>query len=116
CGIATFTTDLSSAIVAEYPGLACFVVAMNDAGWRHDYPPMVGFEIDESDAASYRRAVDFLNVSTVDAVSLQHEYGIFGGRAGSLLLPLLSELRMPVVTTLHTILADPDQNQRRVMS
>ena len=116
CGIATFTTDLSTAIAAEFPALACFVVAMNDAGFRHDYPPMVRFEIEESDAASYRRAVDFLNVSMVDAVSLQHEYGIFGGKAGSLLLPLLNELRMPVVTTLHTILADPDQAQRRVMN
>ena len=93
----------------------CFVVAMNDAGRRHDYPSMVRFEIEENDVASYRRAVDFLNVSTVDAVSLQHEYGIFGGKAGSLVLPLLSELRMPIVTTLHTVLADPDPTQRRVM-
>ena len=76
---------------------------------------MVRFEIEENDVASYRRAVDFLNVSTVDAVSLQHEYGIFGGRAGNLVLPLLGELRMPIVTTLHTILADPDPTQCRVM-
>jgi glycosyltransferase involved in cell wall biosynthesis len=115
CGIATFTTDLSAAIAAEFPALRCFVVAMNDAGERQDYPPMVRFEIEESEVASYRRAVDFLNVSTVDAVSLQHEYGIFGGKAGQLVLPLLSELRMPIVTTLHTILADPDPTQRRVM-
>ena len=115
CGIATFTTDLSAAIAAEFPTLGCFVVAMNDAGRRHAYPPMVRFEIEESDVASYRRAVDFLNVSTVDAVSLQHEYGIFGGKAGNLVLPLLSELRMPIVTTLHTILADPAPAQRRVM-
>jgi glycosyltransferase involved in cell wall biosynthesis len=115
CGIATFTTDLSHAIASEYPELGCFVVAMNDAGHRHAYPPVVRFEIEEGDAASYRRAVDFLNVSLVDAVSLQHEYGIFGGRAGALLLPLLGELRMPIVTTLHTILTDPDAAQRKVM-
>ena len=115
CGIATFTTDLSAAISAEFPALGCFVVAMNDAGIRHAYPPMVRFEIEENDVASYRRAVDFLNVSDVDAVSLQHEYGIFGGKAGKLVLPLLSELRMPIVTTLHTILADPAPPQRRVM-
>lgn len=115
CGIATFTTDLGAAVAAEFPALDCFVVAMNDAGWQHAYPPMVRFEIAESDVGSYRRAVDFLNVSMVDAVSLQHEYGIFGGKAGNLVLPLLSELRMPIVTTLHTILADPDPTQRRVM-
>lgn len=115
CGIATFTTDLGAAISDEFPALDCLVVAMNDAGPRHAYPPMVRFEIEENDVASYRRAVDYLNVSTVDAVSLQHEYGIFGGKAGALILPLLAELRMPIVTTLHTILADPDPGQRRVM-
>ncbi len=115
CGIATFTTDLGAAIAQEYPALGCFVLAMNDAGRRHIYPPMVRFEIEENDVASYRRAVDFLNVSTVDAVSLQHEYGIFGRKSGSLVLSLLGELRMPIVTTLHTILADPDPTQRRVM-
>jgi glycosyltransferase involved in cell wall biosynthesis len=115
CGIATFTTDLGSAIADEYPALGCFVLAMNDAGRRHVYPPEVRFEIEENDAASYRRAVDFLNVSPVDAVSLQHEYGIFGARSGSLIVPLLAELRMPIVTTLHTILAEPDPVQRRVM-
>jgi glycosyltransferase involved in cell wall biosynthesis len=115
CGIATFTTDLAGAISAEFPALDCFVVAMNDAGRRHAYPQRVRFEIEESEAESYRRAVDFLNVSTVDAVSLQHEYGIFGGKAGHLILPMLAELRMPIVTTLHTVLADPDPAQRKVM-
>jgi len=115
CGIATFTTDLGAAIVEEYPDLGCFVLAMNDAGRQHVYPPMVRFEIEENDVASYRRAVDFLNVSNVDAVSLQHEYGIFGAKSGTLILSLLAELRMPIVTTLHTILAAPDPIQRRVM-
>ena len=115
CGIATFTTDLGAAVADEYPDLGCFVLAMNDAGRRHVYPPAVRFEIEENEAASYRRAVDFLNVSPVEAVSLQHEYGIFGARSGSHIVPLLAELRMPVVTTLHTILAEPDPVQRRVM-
>jgi glycosyltransferase involved in cell wall biosynthesis len=115
CGIATFTTDLAAAIEGEYPDLGCFVLAMNDAGRHHVYPPMVRFEIEENDVASYRRAVDFLNVSNVDAVSLQHEYGIFGAKSGTPILALLAELRMPIVTTLHTILADPDPVQRRVM-
>jgi glycosyltransferase involved in cell wall biosynthesis len=115
CGIATFTADLSDAIAAEVPALDCFVLAMNDGGARYPYPPRVRFEIAENEPTAYRRAADFLNVNTVDVVSVQHEYGIFGGKAGAHVLPLLHELRMPVVTTLHTILAEPDPHQRRVM-
>jgi glycosyltransferase involved in cell wall biosynthesis len=115
CGIATFTTDLCAAIAAEHPQIECFVLAMNDPGRHHAYPERVRFEIAESDLASYRRAADFLNVNAVDAVSVQHEYGIFGGKAGRYVLQLLRELRMPIVTTLHTILAEPNPPQRGVM-
>ena len=115
CGIATFTTDLSDAIAAARDGTECVVLAMNDAGKHHAYPPRVRFEIAESEVSSYRRAADFLNVNTVDVLSVQHEYGIFGGKAGAYLLGLLRELRMPVVTTLHTILAEPNPQQRAVM-
>src|SRR2546430_14435272 len=115
CGIATFTADLSGAIVTEFPSLDCFVVAMNDRGARYAYPPRVRFEIAENEAVAYRRAADFLNVNTVDIVSVQHEYGIFGSKAGAHVITLLHELRMPIVTTLHTILATPDAQQRRVM-
>jgi glycosyltransferase involved in cell wall biosynthesis len=115
CGIATFTTDLSAAITAEFSEVDCFVVAMNDAGKRHAYPTRVRFEVAESDVASYRRAADFLNVNAVDVMCVQHEYGIFGGKAGSHVLDLLRELRMPIVTTLHTILGKPDPLQRRAM-
>jgi glycosyltransferase involved in cell wall biosynthesis len=89
---------------------------MNDAGRRHAYPERVRFEIAETDISSYRRAADFLNVNPGDVVSVQHEYGIFGGKAGSHLLTLLGELRMPIVTTLHTVLAEPDPLQRVVMN
>jgi glycosyltransferase involved in cell wall biosynthesis len=115
CGIATFTTDLADAISLAYPAVDCFVLAMNDTGRRHAYPSRVRFEIAESDLASYRRAADFLNVNTVDVVCVQHEYGIFGGKAGSHVLALLRELRMPIVTTLHTILAAPTLVQRAAM-
>ncbi len=115
CGIATFTTDLAGAIAARFPAIDCRVVAMNDAGKRHPYGDRVRFEIAESDIASYRRATDFLNVSGVDVLCLQHEYGIFGGKAGSHILALLSDVRSPIVTTLHTILSEPTVEQRRVM-
>jgi glycosyltransferase involved in cell wall biosynthesis len=115
CGIATFTTDLSTAIATEFPALDCFVLAMNDAGPRLPYPPRVRFELAADDTQAYLRAADFLNVNTVDLVSVQHEYGIFGGKAGSHVLALLRELRMPIVSTLHTILSEPNAHQRLVM-
>lgn len=115
CGIATFTTDLCENIAAEFPATTCLTVAVTDRAAGYDYPPRVRVEVQEHDLDSYRRAADFLNLGHVDAVCLQHEYGIFGGPAGSHILNLLSELRMPVVTTLHTVLRDPNPQQRRVL-
>ena len=116
CGIATFTGDLCQAVNAERSLLDCFVVAMNDVGRRYDYPGTVRFEIAESDLPSYRRAADFLNVNDVDVVSVQHEYGIFGGKAGAHVLTLLRELRMPIVSTVHTILQKPNLPQHETMT
>jgi len=115
CGIATFTTDLCEAMATEYSGTTCIALPVNDTQEGYAYPPRVRFELTERDIDSYRRAADFLNINNVDLVSLQFEYGIFGGRAGSHVLALLRELRMPIVTTLHTILREPDPDQRRVL-
>src|SRR6185369_14437156 len=115
CGIATFTADLCESIAAEYPQTQCFAVPVNDLEEGYDYPPAVRFEIQEQDLPAYERAADFLNISNVGAVSLQHEFGIFGGPSGSHLIPLVRALKMPVVTTFHTILRQPNADQRRVM-
>ncbi len=115
CGIATFTTDLCEAIAAEYSGTTCIALPVNDIETGYAYPARVRFELTEKDIDSYRRAADFLNTNNVDLLCLQHEYGIFGGRAGSHILALLRESRMPVVTTLHTILRDPEPDQQRVL-
>jgi glycosyltransferase involved in cell wall biosynthesis len=115
CGIATFTSDLLAAVAAAHPQSQCFAVAVNDIGDGYEYPEVVRFEIEEQDLSSYLRAADFLNISNVDIVCLQHEFGIFGGPAGGHILALLRELRMPVVITLHTILREPRADQRRVM-
>ncbi len=115
CGIATFTTDLCEAIAAQYCQTTCIALPVNDVEGGYVYPPRVRFEITEKDVDSYRRAADFLNINNVDIVSLQHEYGIFGGRAGGYILVLLRELRMPIVTTFHTILHDPDPDQKQVL-
>ena len=115
CGIATFTTDLCNAIGAEYGSAQLLAVPVNDPGSHYSYPARVRFELTEGDLASYEDAADFLNFSNVDLVSLQHEYGIFGGPSGSYILRLLRRLKMAVVTTLHTVLREPDVNQRMVM-
>ena len=115
CGIATFTSDLLAAVAAAHPQSQCFSVSVNDIRGGYEYPQVVRFEIEEQDLSSYLRAADFLNISDVDIVCLQHEFGIFGGLAGGHILALLRELRMPVVTTLHTLLREPKAEQRRVM-
>ena len=115
CGIATFTTDLRCAVAAEFPAMQCLVVPVNDIAGGYEYPAEVRFEIAEQDLPSYLRAADFLNITDVDVVCVEHEFGIFGGPAGSHVLALLRELRMPIVTTLHTILREPNAEQRRVM-
>jgi glycosyltransferase involved in cell wall biosynthesis len=115
CGIATFTTDLCDAIHAEYGATELLALPVNDTDEGYTYPARVRFELSEDELASYRRAADFLNFSNIDLVCLQHEYGIFGGRAGGHILELLRRLRMPFATTLHTVLRDPNPDQRAVL-
>jgi glycosyltransferase involved in cell wall biosynthesis len=115
CGIATFTTDLQQAIAASSTQLKTSIVAMTDHGHAYDYPPVVRFQINDDKIEDYMRAADVLNKSQVEIVSLQHEFGIFGGEAGGHIMALLSRLTMPVVTTLHTILSEPTPAQRDVM-
>lgn len=115
CGIATFTTDLCEAIATEFPETACIALPVNDIIEGYEYPTRVRFELTEKDIESYRRAADFLNINNIDIVCLQFEYGIYGGKSGSHIIALMRELRMPIVTTLHTILRDPTQEQRLVM-
>jgi glycosyltransferase involved in cell wall biosynthesis len=115
CGIATFTTDLCDAIAAENAASDLMVVAVNDAQSSYAYPMRVRFAITDGKPSSYQTAAEFLNSAKVDVVCLQHEFGIFGGTAGSHVLQLLRHLEMPVVTTLHTVLREPDRDQRIVM-
>src|SRR5690348_13640201 len=115
CGIATFTSDLLAAVSSAHPQSRCLAVSVNDIPGGYEYPDVVRFEIEEQDLASYLRAADFLNISNVDIVCLQHEFGIFGGPVGGHILAFLRELRMPVITTLHTVLREPRADQRRVM-
>ncbi|MGD0292907.1 MAG: glycosyltransferase family 4 protein [Terracidiphilus sp.] len=115
CGIATFTTDLCTAIATEYGEGRLFAIPVNDPDSNYQYPEQVRLELEQEDLFSYERAADFLNFNGNDLVCLQHEYGIYGGSAGSHILTLLRKLKMPLVTTLHTVLRDPDLNQRMVL-
>jgi len=115
CGIATFTADLCEAVAREAPWAECFAVAMNDVAEGYRYPDRVRFEVAQNRLSEYRNAADFLNVNFAEVVCLQHEYGIFGGPAGTHVLALLRGLRTPLVTTLHTVLKDPTDRQRSVL-
>lgn len=115
CGIATFTTDLCQAVSLQAPAMESFAVAMNDIPSGYRYPEKVRFEINEHNPESYSPAADFLNDLHVDMVCLQHEFGIFGGPAGNYILKFLHELRTPLVTTLHTVLRNPNPEQLAVM-
>src|SRR6267378_3348774 len=115
CGIATFTTDLCGAISAEYGNARLLALPVNDTDEGYDYPARVRWSLAQDDVRSYHEAAQFLNFNNIDMVCLQHEYGIFGGPAGSHILHLLRALKMPVVTTLHTVLREPDPNQLMVM-
>ena len=115
CGVATFTADLRAAVALAAPETECMVAAMTDDAGPYAYPAEVRLEMMEDDADAYTRAAEFLNDANVDVLCVQHEYGIFGGAEGCLLVPLLERARMPVVTTLHTVLERPTVGQRRVM-
>ncbi len=115
CGIATFTTDLCNALTDEYGQGRLFAIPVNDPDSSYKYPEQVRLELEQEDLASYERAAEFLNFNGNDLVCLQHEYGIFGGAAGRYILALLRKLKMPLVTTLHTVLREPDANQRIVL-
>ncbi|MCZ6892010.1 MAG: glycosyltransferase family 4 protein [Chloroflexi bacterium] len=115
CGIGTFAYDLSDALTTAFPALQCIVVPINDRPEGYDYSERARFELSDYDINSYRQAADFLNLSDIDLVLVQHEYGIFGGVAGSNILTLMRELQMPLVTTLHTVRSSLDHDEFRTM-
>lgn len=113
CGIATFTADLAYALLGEDAKMECEVVAMSDDAYA--YPDLVAREVRPDELTDYAETARQLNAAGVDLVCIQHEFGIFGGPAGSHLLHLIAQLRCPVVTSLHTVLEQPNPDQRRVM-
>src|ERR1700686_5236529 len=115
CGIATFTTDLQQAVARSPSAVETCIVAMTDHDHAYDYPSAVHLQVNDGKLEDYERAASFLNAGQYGVVSLQHEFGIFGGEAGGYIMPLLSRLTMPIVTTLHTVLSQPTPPQRSVL-
>jgi glycosyltransferase involved in cell wall biosynthesis len=114
CGIATFTVDLARTLTEVEPNLMVDVIAMSDKS-GYIYPECVKFEIREGERADYRSAAEFINRNGYDLLSVQHEYGIFGGKSGIYLMDLVREAKMPIVTTLHTVLQEPSVEQKAVL-
>jgi glycosyltransferase involved in cell wall biosynthesis len=116
CGIATFTTDLQEAVARSARNVQTAIVAMTDHGHAYDYPCTVQLQINDQILGEYKRAAEFLNEGHFDVLCLQHEFGIFGGEAGNHIMAMLSRVTMPIVTTLHTVLAEPKPMQRDAMN
>ena len=114
CGIATFTADLASAILENNPRIDCSIVAMNDRAEGYEYPDEVKFQIAQDKLSEYRLAAKFLNLRDPDVVCMQHEYGIFGGLRGSFIIELARNLKVPLVTTFHTVLRDPLAEEHKI--
>ena len=115
CGIATFTKDLRDALVSD-GGVHVPVLAMDDNEDGYAYPDEVRFEIRANVLKDYQLATDYLNINQIDAVIVQHEFGLYGARSGENILKLIRNTRMPVITTLHTVLSEPNKDQAVVMA
>lgn len=112
CGIATFTFDLLNSVSGVHDDIHCEVIALNDPGETYDYPEEVVFQIERNKLEDYHRAADFINQSDADIVCLQHEFGLFWGNAGDYIFTLLSGINKPVITTLHTVIREPQPEYR----
>lgn len=115
CGIGTFTKDLVDAIQKFTPFSDMSIIAINEEGAIHQYGRRVRFVIRQDELETYHEAADWLNASSVSVLSIQHEYGIFGGEDGEYLLDFMARVRKPMVTTLHTVLTKPKDNQKRII-
>jgi glycosyltransferase involved in cell wall biosynthesis len=114
CGLATYTTDVARALAGRFPEIHVDIWAMNDDGKCYDYPDHLAGSIEQDEPASYLKAACAITASKADMVWIQHEFGIFGGRAGELILALIDRMTVPVAVAMHTVLAEPDRAQRRV--
>ena len=112
CGIATFTSDLLNSVSVEDNDVYCEVIALNDPSETYNYPEEVVFQIQRDKIEDYYRAADYINQSDIDIVCLQHEFGLFWGSAGDYIFALLSGINKPVISTMHTVIREPEPEYR----
>lgn len=112
CGIATFTSDLLNSMSGEDNSVHCEVIALNDPSETYNYPEEVVFQIQRDRIEDYYRAADYINQSDIDIVCLQHEFGLFWGNAGDYIFALLSGINKPVISTMHTVIREPELEYR----
>jgi len=112
CGIATFTSDLLNSVLRESNDVHCEVIALTDPSETYNYPEEVVFQIQRDRIEDYYLAADYINQSGADVVCLQHEFGLFGGDAGDYIFALLSGINKPVITTMHTVIREPEPEYR----
>lgn len=115
CGIATFTADVYSCLLASSSDICIDVYAMAGVADTATFNAAVCGTIVDEEPASFRDAAIQINKSDADVVWLQHEFGLFGGPAGDLVLELVDRIAAPLIVTLHTVIATPDADQMRVM-
>ena len=115
CGIATFTHDVYTSFAKKYPEIKSFVVSVNDFEEGYDYPDEVHFDFFQHNPINYDQAAEYINDKNAEVVCLQHEYGIYGGKDGKYIIRLLKKLKMPVVTTFHTVLKEPSDDQFKIL-
>ncbi len=114
CGIATFTTDIHEKLAEFHPDMVVDVYALDDPAQKLAYGDIAG-KIACNAPEDYARAARQINEAGVDAVWVQHEYGIFGGKDGEMVLDFVDRLAAPLVLTLHTVLSDPSERQRAIL-
>lgn len=115
CGIATFTKDLSSSVAKYTPFSKPSIIAVKREHEIEPYERVVRCQVLRENKQSYLDAAMFVNDSTIDIVSVQHEFGIYGGDDGEYILDFLEALKKPAVATLHTVLQRPSPNQKRII-
>ena len=119
CGISTFTRDLTESIIQnnieKNIKAEAFVVAMNDQNKTYEYPDIVKYTIRQEYQKDYLEAVKFINYSNAEICILQHEFGIYGGKNGIFLLPLIHKLKIPLIVTFHTVLKSPSGNEKMIV-
>src|SRR3989344_4319684 len=115
CGIATYTKDLTNAINLLNPYAQAEIMVLNREVEKLEYPWEVKYKIEQDNLSTYLQAADYVNQSGANLVCLEHEFGIFGGNNGEYILPFIESLKIPLVTTLHTVVEDATSNEGEIL-